>query len=215
MSNNNLHSTILDYIKGIRVPGDVFKNPSNEYWALICLKHGLDFIYQQVSRIDSITQARLNPEGELKYCAYGNIPGTEDLPKALLTCSFHWYAISACQYVRTVGAIAYMNDNSCPKPLDYLKEVIPEVLSFRDKVAAHFAWTSKNKIDNDAERFASIIPPLSFIEDSWHVGAMQVARPKKGNISTSESITPWSISKIHFRLAQRYWPETLNNKLKT
>jgi len=213
--SDNRQSTILDYIKNIMVPGDVFKNPSNEYWALICLKQGLDFIYQQVSKIDSIAQARLNPEGKLKYLAYGNIPGTEDLPKALLTCSFHWYAISACQYVRTVGAIAYLNDNSRPIPPNYVKEVIPEVLGFRDKVAAHFAWTSKHESDNDAERLASIIPPLSFIEDSWHVGAMQVARSKKGNISTSESITSWSISKIHFRLAQRYWPETLNNKVKT
>lgn len=213
--NDNKQSTILDYIKDIRVPGDVFKNPSNEYWALICLKQGLDFLYRQVSQIDSITQARLNPEGKLKYFAYGNIPGTEDLPKPLLTCSFHWYAISACQYVRTIGAIAYLNDNSRPKPPDYVKEVIPEVLGFRDKVAAHFAWTSKNKSDNDAERLASIIPPLSFIEDSWHVGAMQVARSKKGTISTSASITPWSISKIHFQLARRYWPETLKSQGKT
>lgn len=63
--NDNKQPTILDYIKDIRVPGDVFKNPSNEYWALICLKRGLDFLYRQVSQIDSVTQARLNPEGKL------------------------------------------------------------------------------------------------------------------------------------------------------
>ena len=213
--NDSKQSTILDHINDIRVPTNVFANPSNEYWALICLKQGLDFLYHQVSRIDSITKEKLNPEGKLKYFAYGNIPGIEDIPKPLLTCSFHWYAISACQYVRTVGAIAYINDNSRPLPPDYVKKVIPEVLGFRDKVAAHFAWTSKHSADNDAERLASIIPPLSFVEDSWHVGALEVARSKKGKISTSAAIKPWSISGIHLKLSRRYWPNRLNKKERT
>jgi hypothetical protein len=60
--------------------------------------------------------------------------------------------------------------------------------------------------DNAAERLASIIPPLSFVEDSWHVGVMQVARTKGGKLTTSESIKPWSIAKIHNEMARRYWP---------
>lgn len=35
--------TVLDYIDNIKVHGDVFKEPHNEYYALICLKDGLDF----------------------------------------------------------------------------------------------------------------------------------------------------------------------------
>ena len=203
---NEEQTTILDHIDNISVPGDVFSEPANEYWALICLRQGLDFLYQQVIRIDKITQYRLNPEGKMKYVAYGNVPGTEDLPKPLLTCSFHWYAVSACQYVRTIGAIAYKKDNARPIPPKYVEAVIPEVLAFRDKVAAHFAWTSKHSQDNDAERLASIIPPLSFVEDSWHVGVMQIAASKGGKLTTSESIKPWSIAKIHNAMARRYWP---------
>ena len=198
--------TILDHVDNISVLGDVFSEPKNEFWALICLRHGLDFLYQQVSRIDKITQSRLNPEGKTKYVGYGNLPGTEDLPKPLLTCSFHWYAISACQYVRTVGAIAYKQDNSRPIPPKYVEAVIPEVLAFRDKVAAHLAWTSKHSQDNDAERLASIIPPLTFIVDSWYVGAMQIATSKSGKVTTSESIKPWSIPNTHKEMAKRYWP---------
>ena len=203
---NEEQTTILDHIDNISVPGDVFSEPANEYWALICLRDGIEFLYRQVVQIDKITQSRLNPEGKMKYVAYGNVPGTEDLPKPLLTCSFHWYAVSACQYVRTVGAIAYKQDNSRPIPPKYVEAVIPEVLAFRDKVAAHFAWTSKHSQDNDAERLASIIPPLSFVEDSWHVGAMQVATSKGGKLNTSESIKPWSIPKVHNKMARRYWP---------
>jgi hypothetical protein len=203
---------VLDHIKDIRITGNVFSNPSNEYWALVCLKQGLNFLYHQVSRIDKMTKEKLNPDGNLKIFGYGNFPGTEDVPRELLTCSFHWYAISACQYVRTVGAIAYINDNTRPLPPDYVKEVIPEVLSFRDKVAAHFAWTSKHSADNDAERLASIAPPLSFVNDSWHVGALEISRTKKGKSSSSKSIMPWSINIVHLKLSQRYWPELIKQK---
>ena len=55
------HKTILDHIDNISVPGDVFSEPTNEFWALICLRHGLEFLYQQVIQIDKITQSRLNP----------------------------------------------------------------------------------------------------------------------------------------------------------
>ncbi len=198
--------TILDHIDNITVLGDVFSEPSNEFWALICLRQGLDFLYQQVTKLDKITQSRLNPDGKKKFVSWGNVPGTEDLPTPLLTCSFHWYAVSACQYVRTVGAIACKQDNTRPLPPKYVEAVIPEVLAFRDKVAAHFAWSSKHSQDNEAERLASIIPPLSFVEDSWHVCVMQVAKSNGGKLSTSESLKPWSIANVHIELAKRYWP---------
>ncbi|MEW6715006.1 MAG: hypothetical protein AB1306_07960 [Nitrospirota bacterium] len=206
MNANEKRRTILDHIDNISVPGDVFSKPSNEYWALICLREGLEFLYSQVVQIDKITQSILNPEGKKKYVSSGNGPGTVDIPKPLLTCSFHWYAVSACQYVLTVGAIACKQDNSRPIPRKYVEAVIPGVKAFRDKVAAHFAWNSKHSQDNDAERLASIIPPLSFVEDSWHVGVMQIAMSKGGKLSTSESIRPWSITKIHDDMTRRYWP---------
>ncbi len=37
--------TVLDYVDNIEVPGDVFRKPSNEYWALVCLRQGLEFLY--------------------------------------------------------------------------------------------------------------------------------------------------------------------------
>ncbi len=208
----NDKNTILDHIDNIKVPGDVFVNPTNEYWALICFKQGLDFLYKQVARIDEITRQKLNPAGNLKFFSYGNDPITADISKPLLTCSFHWYAVSACQYVRTVGAITYKQDNNRPIPPKYVQSVIPDVLAFRDKVAAHFAWTSRHSKDNDAERLASIIPPLSYINDSWHVGSLEVSLSKSGKKSSSESIKPWSINQVHQGMAKRYWPELLSNK---
>jgi hypothetical protein len=42
----------LDHIDNITVPGDVFRRPANEYWALICLRDGMEFLYRQASKAD-------------------------------------------------------------------------------------------------------------------------------------------------------------------
>jgi hypothetical protein len=198
--------TVLDHIDNIVVPGDVFAEPVNEYWALVWLREGMEYLYHQVRRCDEVARQQVNPGGNVRFMGSGNFPAFQHLPQALLTCSFHWYAISACQYVRTVGAISWRHDNTRQKPLDYAKAVIPEVVAFRDKVAAHFAWCTANQKDNPAERFASIIPPLVFQDDSFHVGALAVHLRQDGKASNSTAIQPWSLSRIHERLRQRYWP---------
>jgi hypothetical protein len=44
--------TVLEHIDRIQVPKRVFEEPVNEYWALIWLKQGLDFLYNQVMPFD-------------------------------------------------------------------------------------------------------------------------------------------------------------------
>jgi len=202
----NVPSTVLDHIENIMVPGNVFHRPTNEYHALICLYHGLDFLFRQAAKCDDVVKQQLNPHDTLQVMCSGNLPELNQIPQTLLTCSFHWYAISACQYVRLVGAIAYRQDNFRLTPLQYVKNVIPEVLTFRDKVAAHFAWSTKHSQDNDAERLSSILPPLTFVNDSFHVAAFSVSLQQSGKASTSEEIKPWSICKVHQQLTKRYWP---------
>jgi hypothetical protein len=105
-----------------------------------------------------------------------------------------------------VGAIACRQDASRPLPPHYVAAVMPDVLAFRDKVAAHFAWSTQHSKDNDAERLASILPPLSFEDDSFYVGGLTVTLHRDGKDSRSQSIAPWSICKVHERLRARYWP---------
>ncbi|MEX1098002.1 MAG: hypothetical protein WED34_18310 [Planctomycetales bacterium] len=205
-------STVLDHFDGIVVPGDVFSKPANEFWALVCLWSGMEYLYRQCVKCDETVRQRLNPDGKFMISGFGNLPGTEDVPKALLTCAFHWYAISACQYVRTVGAIAHRHDSDRPRPREYVDSVIPEVVAFRDKVAAHFAWTTENKKDNEAERAASVLPPLAFVNDAYHVGANVLHVRRAGKSSDSKSISPWSLSRVHERLRQRYWPEAASSE---
>ena len=118
-------ATVLDHIDGIQVPGRVFEVPANEYWALTCLKQWLDFLYNQVTRYDEEVRLQLNPDGKLEVSVFGNHPALAKVPKAMMTSAFHWYAMSAYQYVSTVGAIAFRQDNKRPLPHDYTEKVIP------------------------------------------------------------------------------------------
>jgi len=199
--------TTLDYIDKIIVLGNPFAEPANEYYALLYLRTGLEFLYGQAKKCDQLALKQLDPKRQ--YFSFGNSPLLTGIPYELLTCAFHWYSVSACQYVRTVGAIAWLQDNSRPIPTKYVDSVIPEVLAFRDKVAAHFAWSSKNTKDNEAERLASIIPQVAFVKDTFQVQALTIRKVSGGKSSSSKAMRPWSITKIHQRLRERYWPEVI------
>jgi hypothetical protein len=199
--------TVLDHIDNITVPGIPFKEPANEYFALVCLYQGMEFLYRQAKRIDDGVNQHLDKG--VQFFGNGSAPFFDGVPKPLLTCSFHWYAVSCCNYVRTIGAIAHRQDSTRPLPYEYAKNVIPEVIAFRDKVAAHFAWSTESGRDNDADRLASVIPPLTWWEDSFYVGMMQIHLRRSGKSSTSDAIKPWSLCKVHDALRPRYWPETI------
>lgn len=196
--------TVLDYIDGIKVSGDLFSHPVNEYYALLYLKQGLDFIYNKAVKCDELRLSQINPN--MKVFAYGNIPLRDGVPEMLLTCAFHWYAITACLYVETVGQIAHNNDKNRPTPLTYMKTVIPDVFAFRNKVAAHYVWTKKDPRDNDAERSMSIMPMLQFSDDSFFIAGFKLFKKAGQNTSTA-SLNGWSITKVHQHLKMRYWPE--------
>lgn len=199
--------TTLDHIDRITVPGNPFAEPANEYYALLCLRTGLEFLYRQAEKCDQIALKQLDPNKE--FCSLGNSPLLTGIPYPLLTCAFHWCSVSACQYVRIVGTIAYLQDNSRLKPLEYVDSVIPEVKAYRDKVGAHYAWSTKHNEDNDAERLASIIPQVAWCKDSFQVQVFTVSRVSSGKSSNSKVMQPWSITKIHQRLQERYWPEEI------
>jgi hypothetical protein len=207
---DNTESTVLDHIDNITVPGLKFHEPANEYWALLCLRDGLEFLYRGAARSGQVARAGLGiPEGvDFKYTSSGNTPELAGVRQTLLTCSFQWYAVSACQYVWLVGAIARRLDVSRPLPREYALEVIPEVQAFRDKVAAHYSWGTENKRDNDAERMASILPPLTFDGHNFSVADFEVTLTRQGKTSSSEKLKPWSICEVHERLRARYWPAT-------
>ena len=213
MTQNDNQQThmILDHIDQIRVRGAVFKEPANEYWALVSLAKGLEFLANQVTQCETIVKNRVNSAGNLKVLSFGNLPEFTGLPMGLLTCSFHWYAISACQYVRTVGVIAKRNAPERIEPIKYVEAIIPEVKAFRDKVAAHFAWASRNEKDSDADRMASIFPSVIWLDDHFMVGGHKLTMRKSGQVPESDSLAPWSVTVVHRDLSERYWKSSIRS----
>lgn len=199
--------TTLDYIDGINVPGDPFKEAANEYWALLCLRHGLECIAAQAQTFNAKGLAANDPDGKTKSFVMGRLPGLDIAEQAILTCMFHWYSVSACNYVRIVGAIAYQQDNSRPIPPVYIGRIMPDVLEFRDKVGAHLAWSTKNRNDTDADRLWSSIPQLAWWDDSFKVNAVAVRVRKGDKESNSVATKPWSITGVHEQLRARFWRE--------
>ena len=107
---------------------------------------------------------------------------------------------------RTVGCIAHGVDSTRPLPAKYVEKVIPEVLAFRDKIAAHFSWATQNQKDSEAERKFSVMPTLTFVDSAFFMGAITLSTTSSGKKSDSKVFKPWSISGIHSRLRERYWP---------
>ncbi len=204
--------TVLDHIDQIVVPGNVFENPANEYYALCCWWEGMELLSQQASKADQEAMRHINPDGmfERVVCA-GNI-GPRNIRYTILNCIFQWYSVTACQYVRTVGAIAKKIGPNGSSPWKYVKRVIPDVLDFRDKVAAHLAFSKSDSRDGDADRILSSLPQIQFVRTRFVVGASRLTLSDGGNQSTAGFGCPWNVTEVHQELRKRCRPDLVSTE---
>ncbi len=212
--------TTIDYVDKIRVPGQPFEKPANEYWRLLCLWQGMSFLAERVGRCqDAANEAMaqglretLPPEvsasmqGLPSQFVRSPPPGLGGAALAMVTTAFEWYAVSAFNYACMIGAIRIRQMSSAPIPRKYAETVIPELVIYRDKVAAHAAWTSKHERDNDAERLCSVIPKLSLANGRLMAGGYTITLGSTSGGHKSGCLPEWSLTDEHARLAERYWP---------
>lgn len=196
---------ILDHIDNLELP--TTNRFSNELQMLRSLELGLRLLYQETKSIEQKTQNNIqeNSNGrDMQISAMGNAPRLQGIPQDILCCFFHWYSVSACDYVRLTGWLAKQNDKKAKKPKDYEKSVIPEVRWFRDKVAAHFSRICNDERDNEADRTASVIWPLIYDDGRFYVSSLTVSLQMQGKKSTTSNKC-WSLTEIHEKLSKRYW----------
>jgi hypothetical protein len=158
----------------------------------------MEWLYSQSKQFDAEITSRIPKWGKFQFG--GRTP-------PMLENAFDWYAVSACRYVRLVGQIAYRLDSARPIGREYSKAVIPDVETYRDKVAAHFAWSTENNRDNPAERIVSVLPNVIFNRDTYWASGMVLYRRSGESSSSSDEMRPWSISKTHEELRRRYAPD--------
>jgi hypothetical protein len=147
---------ILDYIENFELLDNEADNHFDALMALARLGEGLFWIHQEVAQIE-LDIRRESLKDNVEFAIAGGI--LEKKPFGLLSCAFQWYAVSACNYAQLVGWLYTRNTASAK---EYVRKVMPRLLNFRNKVAAHFAITAPHD-DNEADLIASVMAHIIFV----------------------------------------------------
>jgi hypothetical protein len=175
---------------------------------------GLEHLYLQTRSMEEELHALMRPAlVTIVYNAKSNPPTRADLLWSLVACNFNHYAVALCNYVKLVGWIGHEQDASRPVASQYVQEVIPAVLTYRDKIGAHFARASraKDKRDNEAERSASVWSPIYLHHGRAGCGGGSLTITEPNGKESTAAFGEWSLTLTHEELAPRFWP--LQNKL--
>ena len=199
---------IVDHLDQLKLSDDMLDTRGNELNSLRYLAEGLEFLNIQIKRIEDKVVEQL-PCNQV-HLFYGNAPGFEWIPLGLVACAFHWYAVSACNYARMVGWMA--NGGDSKEASKYVREVLPAVHRWRNKVAAHFARTDPREDDTPADLAMSVMFPVGFEDDAFYANPLTVGIRVSGQTTTSRGDMRWSLTRTHSDLCHRYWPGTLSYK---
>ena len=194
---------IRDHIEPFKLSNDFLAKHVNEINCVEGLWVGLSFLADSVGKIENA-----NKPPDITF-VWGNTPLLQNVPISLVTCSFHWYSVSACNFVRLIGWLHQQLNPTAPSHGDYVERVLPEVLPWRNKVAAHFARIYER--DNPAEQLASVIFQPKFEDGVFYAAPWTFRHSRGGNVCSSESLKPWSLTKVHAGLKERYEPQATND----
>ena len=200
---------ILDHKIPIDLPEERANEFHGELQSLSYLTSGLFLLHGQTKKYEAkVLERRAQRKGPPILFSYGsNPPGMEDVPQDLVACFFHWYAVSICNFVWVVGWIGSQIAAIDLTVNEYALEVIPEVVNYRNKVAAHFAKVKPKRGESTLDRDASVIFPISF-SDAFEASSWTLGRTIEGTREES-TIKPWKLTKVHEDLVPRYWPDAI------
>ena len=189
---------ILDFIDKLELPENEVENHYDARMALARLGEGLFWIHSEVAKIEIGLRKEASKDNIQIAIAGGML---EDKPFGLLSCAFQWYAVSACNYAKLVGWLATRETDSAKK---YVKKVMPRLLNYRNKVAAHFAITDPLR-DNEADLAASVMTHIIYVRGRLCAAALTpTVKNNDQEITVSRDIS-WSLSLAHERLVPRFW----------
>jgi len=184
---------VLDNIRNIKID---FKNPPlKNFQAYYSLRGGISMIARNIRAC----------ENDLKL--------QDTTPMSVM---FHWFSISAVNLLRLIGLVEIMNRESWTSSdilnhskeirahcKNYVESIIPEVLEYRNKVAAHFSITDPRPEDNVASLEFSIMPQVSWMKGQ----GILVGHSQWGTKGEKSEIPQWCLTEEFEKIALRCFPE--------
>lgn len=134
----------------------------------------------------------------------------------LLGCVFDGFSISLVSYMRTIQLMHLMEANGWGmddlklKPAQrelrnacdvYIEKIAPDVLEWRNKIAAHRAATDPRS-DSLALLTYSTFPTVGYESPYYAVGHLRLTLGD----GSSAALSQWSLTQRYEELASRYWP---------
>lgn len=199
------NTEILDTVAGIEINRDTF--PIHNLHALDYLPKGLYELAMTVRNKEIRELSRHIENGIIPASVY--MPGHFGRSVASL---FDWFSLSLTNYLRLVALvdivsrhqwdlqqISHNREKVKQHCAAYTKKVAPEVLIWRNKVAAHPALTDP-QYDNLAMLQSSVADSFTFFHGRFVAGSMKFVVGSK-----EPPIVPWSVTEVYERLAPRFW----------
>ena len=196
----------LDYVDRLELQDEDLERYFNEIRSLNYLSQGLSFLDAQVQKIEATVIEKL-PKN-LQVSVFGNHPDLAEVPQDLIACAFHWYSVTACNYVKLIGWMADERDSY--QASEYVRQVLPEVHVWRNKIGAHFARINPRKEDTPADLAQSVMFPISFFDDAFYSNQLKLTIRSKNQTTSSRNDMTWSLTGVHRQLTLRYWPNQAN-----
>jgi hypothetical protein len=193
----------FDSIHPITVSSDQVEACSMVIRTAHVLAHGLALLYHNLRKVErNLIQTFEKKRGVgVRTIVLGRSSELEAVPLEVIECSFRWYAVSLCDFVRCAATLGNFDKKSRE---NYSEAVLKEVQAFRDKVGAHTAGLTQNSNDNDAERSFTPCVQISWNSDCFVAGGFGMRVKRSSKVSDTSSLKQWSLTKFHEELCMRY-----------
>lgn len=220
MEKNN-EDIIIDHVDNITFNKDTF--PIKNMHALDYTRQGLFELALLIRQKENIINNNVG-----HYITYMAAFMGEDQNK--LMNYFNWFSISLINYVRLVGFIDIVNQKEFTREdmikkenhriikehcKAYIKKVIPEVYTYRNKLSAHHSLTDPFQDDNIATLESSVLN--SIVYNNPYLEAAGLKWNSKISPSDKEAVTteikPWKLTKVYDDLTMRYFNDMKLPKL--
>ncbi|MHA2217495.1 MAG: hypothetical protein ACXACY_16280 [Candidatus Hodarchaeales archaeon] len=203
-----MNKITLDHIDNIFL--DISTPPISNLHALNFMPQGL-FSLAATVKVEEGKRVKRNGQDVKTFEMFGHIP-------PIIPCTFHWFSTSLVNYIRLIGLVDLLNNESWKSEdisnpenkqsikshcTNYVKKIIPDIYTWRNKVSAHFAATDPFSNDNLGTLEASVMNSIVYHTPYFKAGVAQWNT--KGETS---QLPKWSITETYENLSDRYWPES-------